>query len=439
LFLNERGSFVLAEGALPDKLASGSCVKAADFDRDGDLDLFVGVRVLPHNYPLPVSSYLLINDGTGGFSVGNERYAPELEDIGLISDALWTDYNNDGWVDLLLAGEWMSLTFLGNSSGKLDRIMTIGDMNAVGWWNSLASGDFDMDGDMDYVAGNLGLNSVIRASWDAPVSLYAGDYDNDLHLDAIPSNYYVDQSGEAKEYPFHGLKDMEKQMKDIRKLYDGSNEFGRITMEELITSLPDATQLLLKGNYQLSSYIENKGDGVFSLKELPVDAQMAPVFAILTGDFTGDQLPDILLTGNDYGNEVFNGRYDALNGLLLKGDGRGDFETLTMQQSGILIPGDGKSLSRMMAPDSSLMVISGQNRGKLGMFKSSIPYRVLALEPGDHAVIVHLQDGRSYREEVQYGNTFLSHSARRLWIPGQVDNVDIIDYFGVKRTVRFSE
>jgi hypothetical protein len=249
----------------------------------------------------------------------------------------------------------------------------------------------------------------------------------------------VDQSGEAKEYPFHGLKDMEKQLKEISKIYSGSNEFGRITMEELIASLPDATQLLLKGNYQLSSYIENKGEGVFSIKELPVDAQMAPVFAILTGDFTGDQLPDILLTGNDYGNEVFNGRYDALNGLLLKGDGLGNFDPLPMQQSGILIPGDGKSLSSLMAPDSSLVVISGQNRGKLGMFKSTIPYRVLALEPGDHAAFVHLQDGRSFREEVQYGNTFLSHSARRLWIPGQVDNVEIIDYLGVKRTVRLSE
>ncbi|TFH19628.1 MAG: RNA-binding protein, partial [Bacteroidia bacterium] len=156
LYLNENGSFVLAEDALPDFLASGSCVKAADFDRDGDLDLFVGGRVRPFHYPLPVSSYLLINDGQGNFSLGNKAYAPQLEEIGLISDALWTDYDNDGWIDLLLAGEWMPLTLLKNSSGKLDQRIQIGGEKAVGWWNSLASADFDMDGDMDYVAGNLG-------------------------------------------------------------------------------------------------------------------------------------------------------------------------------------------------------------------------------------------------------------------------------------------
>lgn len=439
LFLNDQGSFVQAEGALPDLLASGSCVRAADFDRDGDLDLFLGVRVLPHNYPLPVSSYLLINDGRGRFSIGNERFAPGLEDIGLISDALWTDYDNDGWMDLLLAGEWMPLTFLRNSSGKLDHILTIGEGDAVGWWNSLASGDFDMDGDMDYVAGNLGSNSVIRASKEAPVSVYAGDYDNDQRLDVIPSNYYVDQSGEMKEYPFHSLKEVEKQLKKIREIFNGSNEFGKVTMEELMDSLPDATQLLLKGNYQLSSYIENRGGGVFAVKELPLEAQMAPVFAILTGDFTGDQQPDILLTGNDYGNEVFNGRYDALNGLLLRGDGTGNFETLAMQQSGILIPGDGKSLVKLQASDSAMVVISGQNRGKLGMFKSTLLYSALELEPGDQAALVHLKDGRTYKEEVQYGNTFLSQSTRRLWIPGEVDNVEIIDYLGGKRTVTLSE
>jgi len=334
----------------------------------------------------------------------------------------------------------MSLTLLVNTAGKLDQIITIGDGNAIGWWNSLASGDFDMDGDMDYVAGNLGRNSVIRASREAPVSLYAGDYDNDQILDAIPSNYYVDESGEMKEYPFDGLKDMEKQIKEIRKIFNGSNAFGNVTMDELMSNLPDVTQVLLKGNYQPSSYIENEGDGVFSIKELPAEAQLAPVFAILTGDFTGDQLPDILLTGNDFGNEVFNGRYDALNGLLLKGDGHGNFDPVPMQQSGIIIPGDGKSLAKLMASDSAMVIISGQNRGKLGLFKDEFGYRSLPVESGDHAAIIHLRAGKSYREEILYGNSFLSHSGRRIWLPlHDVSQVEIINYRGDSRIVHFTD
>jgi hypothetical protein len=439
LFLNEDGKFIHAEDALPDFLASGSCVKAADYDRDGDLDLFVGGRVRPYHYPLPVSSYLLINDGKGYFSPGNSTYAPGLEEIGLISDALWTDYDNDGWVDLLLAGEWMPLTILKNSSGRLDQFIHIGGENAVGWWNSLASGDFDLDGDMDYVAGNLGRNSLIKTSRESPVSLYAGDYDNDMYLDLIPTTYYLSEKGEWEEYPFFGRNDMEKQVKEFKNIFAGHKEYGLATIEEVMATLPNVTQVRLKANHQMTSYIENRGDGDFVVHELPDEAQTAPVFAILTGDFTNDQLPDILITGNDYGNEISNGRYDALNGLLLSGNGKGDFEPMTMQQSGIIIPGDGKSLAKLQASDSTLLVISGQNRGKLGAFKSEYSYRSISLDPFDQAAIVFLKDGRSYREEIYYGNSYLSHSGRRLWLPQNAMNVEIINYQGVKRIVSLSE
>jgi hypothetical protein len=439
LYLNENGSFVLAEDALPGFLASGSCVKAGDFDRDGDLDLFVGGRVRPFHYPLPVSSYLLINDGQGKFSIGNKTFAPGLNEIGLISDALWTDFDNDGWIDLLLAGEWMPLTILKNSSGKFDQSLQIGNEKAVGWWNSLASGDFDLDGDMDYVAGNLGSNSLIRTSWKYPVSLYAGDYDNNKYLDLIPTTYYLNETGELKEYSYFGRTDMEKQVKEFKNIYPEHKEFGMASIDEVMTRLPDVTKLLLKANYQMTSYIENRGQGEFAVKELPAEVQLAPVFAILTGDFTDDQLPDILLTGNDYGNEVAIGRYDALNGLLLRGDGKGNFEPMTMQQSGIIIPGDGKSLVKLQNSDNALIVIAGQNRGKLGLFKSEYVYKSLALEPNDHAAIVHLQDGRSYREEIPYGNSYLSHSGRRLWLPQNVLKVEIINYQGVRRNLSFSE
>jgi hypothetical protein len=203
--------------------------------------------------------------------------------------------------------------------------------------------------------------------------------------------------------------------------------------------LPDVTELVLQATYQQTSYIENRGNGEFTVRALPAEAQLAPVYAILTGDFTDDLLPDILLTGNDYGNETGTGHYDALNGLLLAGDGSGNFRPVPMQQSGIVIPGDGKSLVKMQAADSALMVVAGQNKGKLKVFKSNYDYCSVDLEPLDQAVIVHLPDNRSYREELQYGNSFLSQSFRRLWLPCSAKKINIIDFLGVSREVSMGE
>ena len=440
LFLNENGIFTLSEGALPKFLASGSCVKAADFDRDGDLDLFVGGRVRPFYYPLPVDSYILINNGMGSFRLGDNTIAPFLKEIGMISDALWTDADNDGWVDLLLAGEWAPLILIRNNAGKLTDTIQIGGKGAVGWWNSLASVDFDLDGDMDYVAGNLGRNSLIKTGAGSPVSIYAGDYDNDMRLDLIPTAYYLSESGDMREYPFFGRKDMEKQLREFSKLFHGHKEFGLATVDEVMSKLPDVTQLHLQANYQLTSVIENKGGGEFEVRELPAEAQLAPVFGMLTGDFTNDRLPDILLTGNDYGNEIGNGRYDALNGLLLQGDGSGNFKPLPMQYSGIIIPGDGKSLARLQVSDSEMVILCGQNRGKLGIFRNQYRYRSIPLETDDRTAIIHLRDGRSYREEVYYGDSYLSHSGRRIWIPrDDISHVEIISYHGDARTIQFTD
>ncbi len=437
LFKNENGKFVPADKALPHFLASGSCVRAADFDRDGDLDLFVGGRVLPHKYPLPVNSYLLINDGRGEFSFAPAGMAPALENLGVLSDALWTDYDTDGWVDLLLAGEWMPLTFIKNDSGKLTRKIPIGGDQAIGWWNSLASGDFDLDGDMDYVAGNQGLNTLLRASVEHPIHMYAGDFDNNMSLDLIPTAYFRNEAGDKTEFPYFGRKDMEKSILQFEGLYEQHKLYGVATIEEVLAKLPAVQVLTLKANNLLSSYIENRGNGEFTITELPVEAQLAPVYAILTGDFTNDRMPDILLTGNDYGTEVGMGRSDALNGLLLAGDGKGNFEPVKMQQSGILIPGDGKSLVKLRSADSSLVLIAGQNRGHLKVFKSENDNFSIALKPYDQAAILHFRDNRTSREEFYYGNSFLSQSSRRLWLPDDIERIEIIDTQGKKREVIF--
>ncbi|MBL7790931.1 MAG: VCBS repeat-containing protein [Saprospiraceae bacterium] len=458
LFVNDNGRFVPAPNALPHFLSSSSCVKAADFDRDGDLDLFVGGRVLPYEYPKPVSSYILRNDSQKGagpkFTLANKEVAPALDDIGLICDALWTDYDNDGWQDLLLAGEWMPLFFLKNNKGKLGAPQSpFANLPspAIGWWNSLVAADFDLDGDMDYVAGNLGLNTLLKATDERPIAVYAADFDinstdpdnpaADLNqsagYDMLPAIWFPDENGRPAEFPFFSRSDMDKQLTKVKKLYLYHKEYGKATMQEVLNNFPDVKPLVLKANYLKTSYLKNLGNGKFELSELPLQAQVAPVYGMITGDFNGDVFPDLLLTGNDYGAEVSMGRHDALKGLLLVGDGKGNFSPLPMQQSGICIPGDGKSMIELAGAGGEHLVVAGQNRGPLQVFsKAGSRGQQLSLKQMDCAAIVRLKDGRTYRVELPYGHSFLSQSARRLWLPEQAEEVEVIDFRGNRRQIK---
>jgi hypothetical protein len=457
LFLNENGHFMLAKDALPKLLSSGSCAKAADFDRDGDLDIFVGGRVLPFQYPMPVSSYLLRNDTPRGgeaggvkFTLANKDAASGLENIGLVCDALWTDYDNDGWQDLLIAGEWMPLQFFHNEKGKL--VPHPSSLTPkTGWWNSLVAADFDLDGDMDYIAGNLGTNTLLKADDEHPIGVYAADFDGNKSemtnpaaegnvggnrgLDALPSAWFPDKDGKLTEFPFFGRADMDKQLVKMKKLYLYHRDYGQANMASVMKNFPDAKPLILKANYLKTSYIENLGSGNFTLREMPTATQLAPVFGMVTGDFNGDNLPDLLLTGNDFGTETGMGHSDALNGLLLLGDGKGNFTPTTMQQSGICIPGDGKSLVRLQGKDGASLFAAGQNKGPLMVFKNAKSGgESVALKPSDCAAIITLSDGKKYREELPYGHGFLSQSARRLWLPAGAVSYEIIDYQGKKRS-----
>ncbi|MEM6801789.1 MAG: VCBS repeat-containing protein [Bacteroidota bacterium] len=442
LFFNEGGNFIPKAESLPDFLSSGSCVKASDFDRDGDLDLFVGGRVLPAQYPQAVSSYLLINDGLGNFSIGNEDHASDLIDIGLVSDALWTDFDNDGWIDLMLAGEWMPLSFLHNEEGILRKQAVPALDSTTGFWNSLSAADFDLDGDIDYVAGNLGTNTLLKASRQKPISIYMADFDaNDRRtggtgLDAIPTAYFPNTQGELTEFPYFGKTDMEKQLISIKKLYLYHKDYALASMTEILKQFPDIEAQALHASYLESAYIENLGNGQFRIRALPQEAQLAPVYAIVKGDFNQDNLADILLTGNDYGTELGMGRSDALNGLLLINDGKGPFTPLSMEESGISIPGDGKSLVKLFSQTDKLVLLAGQNKGPLKAFSQHIDtQKVIPLNQLDCVARIELAAGKSYREELPYGNSFLSQSARRLFLPKDAVSVEIEDSRGKKRKV----
>ena len=444
-YLNDgKGHFQLAINALPKFLKSGSCVKAADYDHDGDLDLFVGGRVEPSAYPKPVSSYILRNERpltpNGGikFTDVTAQIAPQLKNIGMVCDVTWSDFDNDGWQDLVLAGEFMPITFLKNEKGIFGFAQTPNKSiaNKIGWWTSITSGDFDNDGDMDYIAGNTGINTLLRASDKYPVSVYAKDFNNDGFYDAIPTVYYKDLENKLKEFPYNTRDDLAKQFIQTRQRFQNYAKFSQATIKEILKPEELKDALILKANWLKSSYIENKGNGVFEIRELPMQAQFAPIFGMITQDFDQDGNLDLLLTGNDFGAEVSVGRNDALNGLLLNGNGNGNFTPIALDKSGYCVTGDAKSLVKIMNPQGQLLTITSQNKNTLRFFEYHFPVRSIALKPDETTVLLKLKNGKTRREEIGFGSSFLSQSAHNLVISSDIQNVEIINSKGIKRIIK---
>ena len=432
-----KGHFNQNKTALPQFLKSGSCVKATDFDHDGDLDLFIGGRVEVAAYPKPISSFILRNDSKTGiakFTDVTQQIAPNLKNIGLVCDALWTDTDNDGWIDLMLAGEWMPIMILKNNQGKsFAPSSTESFNNKVGFWNSLTAGDFDNDGDMDYIAGNLGTNTLNRASDEYPVSVYAKDFNNDGNFDAIPTVFYQDKEGKRKEVTFHGRDDLSKQMNTIRKKFDNYQKFANAGIYDILTveELKDA--LVLKANYIKTSYIENLGEGKFKISALPFQAQTAPVNGMLVEDFDDDGNLDVLMVGNDFGNEVSVGRLDAFNGLLLKGNGNGKFSAVSLSQSAFCVSGDAKGLVRVTNPQGKLVIIASQNQSDLRIFSDTKSLKTHPLKTNDAVVFEKLKNGKTRKIEVGYGTSFLSQSSRSILLSPNVKSVQVVDFQGKKR------
>lgn len=372
---NGKGNYTEAEDAIPANHTSKSCVISADIDHDGDADLFVGGRVDPWHYPKAVSSVILRNDSGKGrikFTDVTAEIAPGLINIGMVNDAVFSDFDNDGWTDLVIAGEWMPVTFLKNNNGSFqDLTPESGTESKTGWWKSIAAADLDNDGDQDYIAGNLGTNSYYKASKEHPVSVYASDFDNNGSYDAFLSHYLPASQADRtmKEYPVNGRDDAVKQMISLRSKFQNYKLFAMATIDELFTTEQLGRSLILRANCFESSVCINEGHGRFKLIPLPVEAQLAPVNSIITGDFDNDGIPDAAISGNDWGTEVLTGRYDALNGLILKGKGNCEFSGMSVRESGFYIPGNGRSLVKLADSAGNIMITAAQNRGKLKIFK----------------------------------------------------------------------
>lgn len=442
LFVNDgSGNFKIDSLALPQNFTSKSCVRAADFDRDGDLDLFVAGRVEPWKYPKPVSSFVYRNDsekGTIKFTDVTKTVAPSLINIGLVCDAIWTDFNNDGWQDIMLAGEWMPLTFLKNDKGIFNDVSAVtGIGENIGWWSSVIAGDFDNDGDMDYIAGNLGLNSFYKASFQHPVSIYAKDFDNNGSFDAVPSLFLPASAEDTsmKEFPAHGRDDMIKQMLFFRSKFQNYKSYSIATVGSIFDSKDMEDAVVRHANTFNHCFVRNIGNSKFELNYLPDESQYSCVNGMLADDFNDDGNLDLLVNGNDYGTDVSVGRYDACNGLLLLGDGKGGFQPTSILQSGVYIPGDGKALVKLKSNKNQLLVAASQNRGPLKVYKLNANMRTIDLELTDVAALFHYNNGSKRKAEVGYGSSFLSQSGRFLTVDKNVESVEVIKNNGTVRKI----
>ncbi len=436
-----RGNFTPLPAALPTETACGQTVRTADFDGDGDLDLFVGGRVLPNSYPKTDRSFILKNisqPGSPKFVDATQEICPELEFIGLVSDAIWTDFDNDNRPDLMLAGEWMPLTFFKNTGQKLENItQKTGIADRRGWWTSLAAADFDNDGDMDYVAGNFGKNIYFQTKSDAePLRLYAKDFDGNGSIDPFLTCFGLDSLGKRHEYPFSNRDDIVKQMPPIRKRFPTYGTLGAATIDDILTPEMRKDAMIFEANEMQTCFVENLGSGKFKLTALPIEAQFAPIFGILPDDFDGDGLTDILMVGNDFGMELLQGRADAFHGLVLKNVGKNIFKSIGLEESGFVVSGNARALARVDLAGGGELFLASQNKSALRVFARSTSLTNRAaknfpLKNNEVKVEITLADGQKQLHEFYWGSGFLSQSSRRVAVPAGAKKVDFWDGKGV--------
>ena len=427
LYTNDgHGMLSLSAQALPDMRQSGSCVVAGDYDRDGDLDLFVGGRVSPGEYPKPPRSYLLRNDGKGHFTEVSQTDTGGLQDAGMVCSAIWSDYDNDGWLDLILAGEFMSLRFYHNQQGKLvDATNESGLEKISGWWNSLVGGDFDGDGDTDYIAGNLGLNTHFHASEEEPLCIYADDYNKDGLLDPVMS-YYV----QGVKYIGHPRSNLIDQINTMRARFRTYTDYANATFEQSFTPEELAAAYVVCAERFQSSYLENLGKGKFRITALPLEAQFSPVYGMVTGDYNADGNLDVLLVGNSYSPEVISGRDDASIGLYLEGDGKGNFHSVKVEDSGFLADNDSKGMAKLVLSDGRELMVVGNNSNRARAYVTREKGRYYKAQKDDAYAVVALSNGKIYKHEFYYGSTYLSSSSRSLRLgPGMV-SIKVFDFKG---------
>ena len=367
LYINDGlGGFEISD-KLPKLTSSGLRVVAGDYDGDGDQDLFVGGRVVPGKYPLAPNSYLLKNEH-GQFIDVTQEIAAEISTIGMVTDADFVDYDNDGDVDLLLVGEWMSFTVFENQKGHfVDVTAKRGLSSTSGWWQTLEHGDFDNDGDMDFVAGNIGNNNKFQPSQSKPLNVYANDFDSNGSLDIILAT-----NKNNRDLPIRGRQCSAEQIPGLSSKFPTFKAFAEADLPSIYSTAKLTSALNLKAQVFASVLFINNGQYGFEMRALPNTAQMAPISGIVIDDFNDDNHLDILYTGNLYGAEVETARYDAGIGGLLLGDGALAFKAVKPNRSGFITPGNARDLQPIkIGQGKQSAVIVSNNNDELQFFKQN--------------------------------------------------------------------
>lgn len=349
LYLNDGNGIFVKSGKFPKIEANGSCVIAADFNGDGAKDIFLGSRSVPGSYGLSPDSYLLWNDGAGNFKVDTTDYSNVLKNLGMITDAIWNDNNGQ----LVVVGEWMPITFLNFTEKKLEKWEL---PESYGWWNTIEQADLDNDGDMDFLVGNLGENSCLKASRQAPVKLLVKDWDANGSID--PLLVYQKQ---GKEWLFNGLAELKKQMPRISIRYPNYTSFAKHTLNEVFSD-SDLRSVQIKTSMIFKSVqVVNKGAGNYQMKSLPGEIQRSPIYAFLADDFNSDGNIDILSAGNFFAFTTALGRFDASYGNLLVGNQNGDFSAIRPEENGFNIRGEVRDIQPIKVGDEKWLLIARNN------------------------------------------------------------------------------
>jgi enediyne biosynthesis protein E4 len=416
-----RGNFIKTQNALPPMNSSGSCVIAADYDQDGDLDLFVGGRIRPLAYPTFPNSYLLRNDG-GKFTDVTAEILDVHDAFGMVSAALWTDYNRDGRPDLLIGSEWMPLQLYLNEGERFAKAEDETLASASGWWNSLYGSDLDRDGDTDYVLGNHGLNSRFRASAAEPMRLYADDFDKNNEIDPI-----VTITDGKEEYVYHSRDALFGQIVAMRKRFSSYDAYARAPFDKVILPSEQQKAEVLEVN-ELRNSVLLRQAGQSEIKPLPATLQFAPIMGVQQLPARGNA--ELMFVGNFHEPETALGPFDAFNGALLRFE-EGD---LTEHVHTLDIPGDARSLAALTLADKQVFLVS-RNKGELMLCEQAQPPEgeFVKLQPPDFYAEITLEDGRTYREEFYYGAGYLSQSSRTLFVPTAAEKVVIYRFDGESR------
>src|SRR5664280_3343261 len=420
-FGDGHGGFRPAPGdALPALPANAGAVAAADFDRDGSLDVFIGGRVLSGQYPFAPQSALLRNHG-GKFEDVTDTLAPGLREVGMVTSALWSDVDGDGWPDLLLTLEWGNVKYFHNrrGTGFEDWTEKAGFGAAgTGWWNAIAAADFNGDGQPDYVVGNLGLNTQYHADPDHPALLFTGDFTGDGSSQLIEAYYEGNRL-----YPWRTRRDLSAAIVSVRRRFPRNDSYARATLGEILGDDKLAAAQRFAATELRSGVFLSQPDGTFHFEPLPRIAQIAPLQGVVTGDFDGDGYADIYAVQNSYAPIPAVGRFDGGLSQLLRGDGLGHFAPVPPAESNLVVTGDGKALAVLDLDGDGLpdFLITRnnstskayRNKGVPGRHSVRVLLRGLAGNPKavGARIIMELTDGSTQTSEVYAGSGYYSQSA----------------------------